>query len=65
MKFFSRKKTQKLVVDNEVYDENDYEPITQKVIGWLWFFFKLGIVITIISGILLTGIIFGLVRSFS
>lgn len=65
MKFFSRKKTQKFVVDNEVHDENDYETITQKVIGWLWFFFKLGIVITIISGILLTGIIFGLVRSFS
>lgn len=52
----------------DLYDpaeDDDSETITQKVIGWLWFFFKLGFVLSLISIIVITGAIIGVVKGFS
>ncbi len=46
-------------------DEEESETITQKVIGWLWFFFKLGFVFSVIAIIIITGAIIGVVKGFS
>lgn len=46
-------------------EDDDYETITQKVIGWLWFFFKLGFVLSIIAIIVVTGAVIGVVKGFS
>ena len=32
----------------EEYEDSDYETVTQKVLGWLWFFFKIGFVCSIV-----------------
>ena len=53
------------VNEEEDEDEEESETITQKVIGWLWFFFKLGFIITIISIIVVAGAIIGVVKGFS
>lgn len=52
----------------EVFDpaeDEDSETITQKVIGWLWFFFKLGFVFSLISIVIITGAVIGIVKGFS
>lgn len=46
-------------------EEEETETITQKVIGWLWFFFKLGFVFSIIAIIIITGAVIGVVKGFS
>ncbi len=53
------------VEDEETEDEEESETITQKVIGWLWFFFKLGFVFCVIATIIITGAIIGVVKGFS
>ncbi|HPT44578.1 MAG TPA: penicillin-binding protein 1A [Candidatus Rifleibacterium sp.] len=50
---------------NEDEEEDESETITQKVIGWLWFFFKLGFVLSIIAVIVVTGAVIGIVKGFS
>ncbi|MBU1107464.1 MAG: penicillin-binding protein 1A [Candidatus Riflebacteria bacterium] len=53
---------------DEIYDpaeDDDSETITQKVIGWLWFLFKLGFVLSLISVIIITGAVIGIVKGFS
>jgi len=54
---------------DEIYDpaeeDEDSETITQKVIGWLWFFFKLGFVLSLIAIIIVTGAVIGIVKGFS
>ena len=52
----------------EIYDpaeDEDSETITQKVIGWLWFFFKLGFVLSLIAIVVVTGAVIGVVKGFS
>jgi penicillin-binding protein 1A len=53
---------------DDLYDpseDDDSETITQKVIGWLWFFFKLGFVLSLIAIIVVTGAVIGVVKGFS
>ena len=49
----------------ELEDDNDYETVTQKVIGWLWFFFKIGFVFSIILTIVGVIFIVGVVKNVS
>lgn len=52
----------------EIYDpaeDEDSETITQKVLGWLWFFFKLGFVVSILLIIIVTGAVIGILKGFS
>ncbi|MBP5470402.1 MAG: penicillin-binding protein 1A [Candidatus Riflebacteria bacterium] len=60
---------EKLESDNSNEDEDDEEEesetITQRIIGWLWFFFKLGFVFSVIAIIIITGAIIGVVKGFS
>ena len=51
--------------EEEEDDEDESETITQKVIGWLWFFFKLGFVFSVIAIIIITGAVIGIVKGFS
>ncbi len=53
------------IEDPNEEDEEESETITQKVIGWLWFFFKLGFVLSIIAVIVVTGAVIGIVKGFS
>jgi penicillin-binding protein 1A len=47
------------------HNPSDEITVTQRVVGWLWFFFKLGLVLGCISVLLLGGIMVGLIRNFS
>lgn len=47
------------------HEEDDSETITQRVIGWLWFLFKLGFVVGIIAFIVIAGAVIGVVKGFS
>lgn len=49
--------------EDEEADES--ETVTQKVLGWLWFFFKLGFVLSIVTIIVATGAILGVLKGFS
>ncbi|MBF0545706.1 MAG: penicillin-binding protein 1A [Candidatus Riflebacteria bacterium] len=52
--------------EDEDGEEDEGPPtITQRVIGWLWFFFKLSFAITIISLIVIIGALVGVVKGFS
>ncbi len=44
---------------------DDSETITQKVISWLWFFFKLGFALTVVGTIVITGAVVGALKGFS
>ncbi|HNW34366.1 MAG TPA: penicillin-binding protein 1A [Candidatus Ozemobacteraceae bacterium] len=52
-------------------DESDIEveeeslSVTQWIIGWLWFLFKLGFALTVITIIVVTGAVIGIVKGFS
>lgn len=50
-------------VDNE--DEEESLSVTQWIIGWLWFLFKLGFALSVIAIIVITGAIIGVVKGFS
>lgn len=53
---------------DDLYDpaeEEDSETITQKIIAWMWFFFKLGFVLSLIGIVVLTGAVIGVVKGFS
>ena len=51
--------------EDEDEEEEESETITQRIIGWLWFFFKLGFVFSVIAIIIITGAIIGVVKGFS
>lgn len=51
-------------VDNEAEEEESLS-VTQWIIGWLWFLFKLGFALSIIAIIVITGAIIGIVKGFS
>ena len=53
------------IEDLDEEEEEESETITQKVIGWLWFFFKLGFIFSIIAIIIITGAVIGIVKGFS
>ncbi len=46
-------------------ESEDSETVTQKLLGWLWFFFKLGFVLSILTIIIVTGAVFGILKGFS
>ncbi len=46
-------------------ESEESETVTQKVLGWLWFFFKLGFVLSILTVIIATGAILGVLKGFS
>jgi penicillin-binding protein 1A len=50
-------------------DEDDEEQespsVTQAVISWIWFFFKLGFALTVIAMIVITGAVIGILKGFS
>jgi len=46
-------------------DEEETPSITQRIIGWLWFFFKLGFALSIVLIIVVTGAVVGIVKGFS
>jgi penicillin-binding protein 1A len=48
-------------------EDEDEEPptITQRVVAWIWFFFKLGFALSVISFLLLAGAIVGVLKGFS
>ncbi|MDN5279428.1 MAG: penicillin-binding protein [Clostridiales bacterium] len=46
-------------------EAEESETVTQKVLSWLWFFFKLGFVVGIVSIIVVTGAILGVLKGFS
>ena len=50
-------------IDEELDDAE--ETVTQSVIGWLWFFFKLGFVGSIITFIIVAGALIGILKGFS
>ncbi len=52
-------------LNEEEEEEEESETITQKVIGWMWFFFKLGFILTLIAIIVATGAVIGIVKGFS
>lgn len=49
------------------YEEelDDSATVTERVIGWLWFFFKLGFAVSIILIIVVTGALIGVIKGFS
>ncbi|RCK81771.1 MAG: Multimodular transpeptidase-transglycosylase [Candidatus Ozemobacter sibiricus] len=54
--------------DHETDDEeaDEEEPsVTQRVIAWLWFFFKLGFALSVLFIIIVAGALFGIVKGFS
>ena len=46
-------------------ESEESETVTQKLLGWMWFFFKLGFVLSIITIIVVTGAILGVLKGFS
>ena len=65
MLFFNGEDPEEIEDPNEEDEDNESETITQKIIGWLWFFFKLGFVLSIIAVIVVTGAVIGIVKGFS
>ncbi len=52
--------------DVENDDEDDLPPtITQRIIAWIWFFFKLGFVMVVLTIIVGAGLLFGVIKGFS
>jgi penicillin-binding protein 1A len=51
--------------DPEEEELEDSATITQKILTWLWFFFKLGFVLSILTIIIATGAILGVLKGFS
>ncbi|MFZ2958085.1 MAG: penicillin-binding protein 1A [Candidatus Ozemobacteraceae bacterium] len=53
--------------DDDDDDDDDEGPltITQRIIGWLWFFFKVGFALSIILVVVLAGALVGVVKGFS
>ncbi|NCB40143.1 MAG: penicillin-binding protein 1A, partial [Erysipelotrichia bacterium] len=64
MRFFNEIEPEEEEIEDPS-EEDDNETITQKVIGWLWFFFKLGFVVTLIGIIVVMGAVIGVVKGFS
>ncbi len=58
-------KKSKALENNKSSSRADEVTVTQKVIGWRWFFFKLGLVVGCITMVLLGGVMIGLIRNFS
>jgi len=52
-------------VDEGDNDEEESLSVTQWIIGWLWFLFKLGFALTVITIIVATGAVIGIVKGFS
>ncbi|MGM0598492.1 MAG: penicillin-binding protein 1A [Candidatus Rifleibacteriota bacterium] len=65
MIFSNNKEPEENYLADEDEDEEEIETVTQKVLGWLWFFFKLGFALSIILIIVLTGAVFGVLKGFS
>ncbi|MBI3037685.1 transglycosylase domain-containing protein [bacterium] len=57
------------ILDPSAQDEDDEEEqsvsITQRIIGWLWFFFKVGFAFSVILLIMTVGAVIGIVKGFS
>jgi len=51
--------------DVENDEEEESLSVTQWIIGWLWFLFKLGFALTVIAIIVVTGAVIGIVKGFS
>jgi penicillin-binding protein 1A len=51
--------------EDDEEEENEPLSVTQWVISWLWFGFKLGFVLSLIGIIVVTGAVIGLVKGFS
>ncbi|MBP7635156.1 penicillin-binding protein 1A [Candidatus Ozemobacteraceae bacterium] len=51
-------------VENDDEEEESLS-VTQWIIGWLWFLFKLGFALTVIAIIVVTGAVIGIVKGFS
>ncbi len=49
----------------EHYEEDNSSTLTQKIIGWLWFFFKVTLIFSFIATVVLVGIFIGVVKAFS
>lgn len=52
-----------VVDDDDEIEES--ETVTERILGWLWFFFKLGFFVSIVSIIVATGAIIGVLKGFS
>jgi len=52
-------------VDGDADDPEDEVTITQRVIAWMWFLFKLGFALCVLTIIVIAGAIFGIVKGFS
>ncbi|GAB4270165.1 MAG: hypothetical protein Kow0029_06770 [Candidatus Rifleibacteriota bacterium] len=65
MIFSNDREPEEVFEPGEDDEAEESETVTQKVLGWLWFFFKLGFVLSIITLIVVTGAVLGVIKGFS